>query len=66
MNAPRAYDPTLVGGKMRWDMSPDRLDTVLVPYRDNCKYLRSIRYEYTERDGVVDESSIVACLSPLI
>lgn len=47
-----------------WEMSPERLTKVLIPYRDNCKYLKRISYEYQPvGPGVSEdasEASIVA------
>jgi hypothetical protein len=39
-------------------MSPERLARVLVPYRDNCKYLQRIAFEYlpTGADVTPDQS----------
>lgn len=34
------------GVMKRWRMSPDLLERVMTPYRDNCKYLRSLSMEY--------------------
>ena len=53
-----------VDGLVRWEMSPERLARVLIPYRDHCKYLKSIRFEYLPIGGGVgadeSEASIVA------
>jgi hypothetical protein len=52
------------GAIERWEMSPERLARVLVPYRDNCKYLKKIAFEYRPvGPGVTaddSEASIVA------
>lgn len=48
----------------RWEMSPERLARVLVPYRDNCKYLQRIAFEYLPTSAEVSpdqsEASIAA------
>lgn len=48
----------------RWEMSPERLARVLIPYRNNCKYLKRLSFEYlpTSADVSPDQSeaSIVA------
>ena len=48
----------------RWEMSPERLTRVLLPYRDNCKYLKQISFEYLPASAGVSpdqsEASIVA------
>ena len=48
----------------RWEMSPERLARVLIPYRDNCKYLQQISFQYTPASAGVSadesEASIVA------
>jgi hypothetical protein len=51
-------------GKERWEISPERLTRVLIPYRDNCKYLKRCSMEYVPAGGDVSqddsEASIVA------
>jgi hypothetical protein len=48
--------------KERWEISPDLLARVLLPYRHNCKYLQRIWIEYLPIGGEIDrdlsESSI--------
>jgi hypothetical protein len=48
----------------RWSLSPELLARVMSPYRDNCKYLRSLSMEYLPvSEGVspdVSEASIAA------
>jgi hypothetical protein len=48
----------------KWEMSPERLARVLIPYRDNCKYLKKIWFEYQPVSPEVgpdaSEASIVA------
>lgn len=48
----------------RWEMSPERLARVLVPYRDHCKYLERIAFEYQPVSASVSveqsEASLVA------
>lgn len=48
----------------RWEMTREELARVLIPYRDNCKYLKHISFEYQPIGPGVDadasEASIVA------
>jgi hypothetical protein len=48
----------------RWDLSRELLDRVLIPYRDNCKYLKRMSMSYLpvgpEVSQEASESSIVA------
>lgn len=48
----------------RWEMSPERLAQVLRVYRDNCRYLKQLSFEYTPTSASVSadesEASIVA------
>jgi hypothetical protein len=51
-------------GKERWQMSPELLAQVLIPYRDHCKYLKKLSMEYLPPSAEVSkdasEASIVA------
>jgi hypothetical protein len=48
----------------RWEMSPEQLARVLIPYRDNCKYLKRISFEHLPVSADVSpdqsEASLVA------
>lgn len=44
----------------RWEMSPERLARVLVPYRDHCKYLQRIAFERLPASAEQEEASLVA------
>jgi hypothetical protein len=59
-----ARDVTPADRTERWELSADLLTRVLVPYRDNCKYLKRMWMEYRPAGpGVSQEasdSSIVA------
>lgn len=48
----------------RWEMSPERLAHVLRVYRNNCKYLKQLSFQYTPTSAGVSadesEASIVA------
>ena len=47
----------------RWEMSPERLARVLVPYRDNCKYLKRIAFEYLPASADVSPDQSEASLT---
>jgi len=49
----------------RWEMSPERLARVLVPYRDNCKYLQRITFEYLPVGAGVSPDQSEASLTAL-
>jgi len=49
----------------RWEMSPERLARVLVPYRDNCKYLQRIAFEYLPASAGVSPDQSEASLTAL-
>jgi hypothetical protein len=59
-----ALDLPAISGKIRWEVASDDLARVLIPYRDNCKYLRRCSMEYLPVGGGVtedaSEASIVA------
>jgi hypothetical protein len=59
-----AVDRMPSSGRVRWDIPPDDLARVLIPYRDNCKYLKKCSMEYLPVSGEVSpdasEASIVA------
>ena len=47
-----------------WDLTPEMLARVLIPYRDNCKYLKKLSMQYlppsSEVSKEASEASIVA------
>ncbi len=49
----------------RWEMSPERLARVLVPYRDNCKYLKRIAFEYLPTSAGVSPDQSEASLTAI-
>jgi hypothetical protein len=49
---------------VRWDVSPELLSRVLIPYRDNCKYLKRCSMEYRPvGDGVTEEESVASVVA---